>query len=436
MDLETLQNNLEKIDFNELRKKNIKLSEDDAYVGELYNSAIDNIKQNNLDVAKIKLNRVVKLDPTFEKAAALLGKISEIQENKSLGDKMEEALYAKEEKEGKKHRLFNFNLTPKEQSTIRETPPRETSTLKAQKIYPASQNKAKLSPFTFMKIQMVIIIALVLIIIALLIFIFDMRIKFNTFVKDQPDLAGALETLEKEHNDLSLEYEAAVRGYQEKITEYEKQLDKKNLDQSKVDLIIDGLSAQRDLYLAKKLELEGEYKQAYNLLIDIDVINAGFSEEDQALYDACLKYTKMQLAISIYNSGNKLYQDLKYKEAYDNFKDIWDFYPTYNSVLDWKDEVEYTNLVYDSVFKMAKCAFEIKEYDQAVAGYGFVEKSNTEFSNMNMSGIIYHSAKAYAGLEDWDMAEKLFMRVIEEYPQSELVVHARNRLALVQENKK
>jgi beta-xylosidase len=53
MDINELQKYLEKIDFNALNKDNVKLSEDDAYVGELYNSAIDNIKQYNIDVARI-----------------------------------------------------------------------------------------------------------------------------------------------------------------------------------------------------------------------------------------------------------------------------------------------------------------------------------------------------------------------------------------------
>jgi len=36
MDINELQKYLEKIDFNALSKDNVKLSEDDAYVGELY----------------------------------------------------------------------------------------------------------------------------------------------------------------------------------------------------------------------------------------------------------------------------------------------------------------------------------------------------------------------------------------------------------------
>ena len=98
MDINELQKYLEKIDFSALSKDNVKLSEDDAYVGELYNSAIDNIKQDNIDVARIKLARVVKLDPTFQKAKILLDKINGLERDKSLGEKMEEALDKKDDK--------------------------------------------------------------------------------------------------------------------------------------------------------------------------------------------------------------------------------------------------------------------------------------------------------------------------------------------------
>ena len=82
---------------------------------------------------------------------------------------------------------------------------------------------------------------------------------------------------------------------------------------------------------------------------------------------------------------------------------------------------------------MSKCAFEIGEYKIAIEGYSFVEISQSEFAKANKEGIIYHSAKAYAGIEDYLKAEELFKKVISEYPNSDLVTYAKERLIIVQQ---
>lgn len=45
--------------------------------------------------------------------------------------------------------------------------------------------------------------------------------------------------------------------------------------------------------------------------------------------------------------------------------------------------------------------------------------------------MIYHSAKAYAGIEDYVKAEELFKKVIDEYPASNLAIYAKDGLAAV-----
>jgi hypothetical protein len=131
MDIKDLQQYLEKIDFNALRKNGIKLNEDDTFVGELYNSAIDNIKQENIDVAKIKLARVTRLDSTFDKAKILLEKLNSFSDDRSLGDKMEEALEKKDEgtKEKSKDKKITREIPKPEKEKSNENKPTQHRTI-------------------------------------------------------------------------------------------------------------------------------------------------------------------------------------------------------------------------------------------------------------------------------------------------------------------
>lgn len=434
MDINELQKYLEKIDFNALNKDNVKLSEDDAYVGELYNSAIDNIKQYNIDVARIKLSRVVKLDPTFEKAKILLERINALGSDKSLGEKMEEALDKKEEKDktkDKKNQKENTHNTKTSiigflQSLFSNLPIKNKSNYTAKR-------KGKMTPLTFIKMQMFIIIALIAVIIILIAVILSMKKKHDNYIAAQPDLNIKISELTQEKYEQSALYQSTVLQYEDRIKKLEDTLNTSDSDVFASRQETDILVQQNKLYYGKYLSVIQKYDEALDILNQIDLLKAEFSQEDNAMYMETIAECKKNISISLYHSGNKLYQDLKYREAYSNFYDIWQNYPDYDSVKVWEKDNTYSNMIYDAVYKMSKCAFEIGEYNIAIQGYGFIENSLSEFAKANKEGLIYHSAKAYAGIEDYLKAEELFKKVINEFPNSDLVTYAKERLVIVQQ---
>ncbi|HPY97804.1 MAG: hypothetical protein BWX78_00642 [Firmicutes bacterium ADurb.Bin099] len=433
MDINELQKYLEKIDFNALSKDNVKLSEDDAYVGELYNSAIDNISQYNIDVARIKLSRVVKLDPTFEKAKILLDKINSLGSDKSLGDKMQEALDKTEDKDkskGKKVTKEKSGGGKVSFKTFFQSLFTGRPSVKKKSAY-AAKSKGKMTPLKFIKMQMFIIIGLIVVILILVAAILIMKKKHDDFIAAQPDLGSKITQLTQDKHEQSALYQTTVLQYEDRIKRLEDTLNNSDSDANKYKHQSEILLQQKRLYQGKYLSVSQKYDEALAVLNEIDTAKAEFSDTDYAMYNETVAQCKANIAISLYNSGNKLYQDLKYKEAYRNYYDIWQSYPDYDSVKVWEKDNLYSNMVYDAVYKMSKCAFEIGEYNIAIKGYTFVEDSLSEFAKANREGLIYHSAKAYAGIEDYVKAEELFKKVIDEYPASNLAIYAKDGLAAV-----
>ena len=225
MDINELQKYLEKIDFNALSKDNVKLSEDDAYVGELYNSAIDNIKQYNIDVAKIKLSRVVKLDPTFEKAKLLLDRINTLENDKSLGEKIEEALDKKDDKDNYKDKKTFREHESVSKLSFKEILQSIINRFSANKkqTFPVKR-KVRMNPLTFIKMQMVIIIVLIVIIVILIAIILYLKNKHEDYVAAQPDLKTEITQLTQDKYEQSELYQSAVLQYEDRIKKLEDSL--------------------------------------------------------------------------------------------------------------------------------------------------------------------------------------------------------------------
>ncbi|MFA7673830.1 MAG: tetratricopeptide repeat protein [Clostridia bacterium] len=422
MDIKDLQQYLEKIDFNALRKNGIKLNEDDTFVGELYNSAIDNIKQENIDVAKIKLARVTRLDSTFDKAKILLEKLNSFSDDRSLGDKMEEALEKKDEgtKEKSKDKKITREIPKPEKEKSNENKPTQHRTI-IPKIKIARKINPKISPIKFIKLLMTTIAVLLLIIIILVIILIAVKKSSGVYSKE-PSVSA------------SIEPNADAGYYESQISTLEAQALDHNNEISQYKSESENLKSRVALYHGVVLYKEEDYASA---MIELDSISSAqaavFSDDDKNLYNMTLSACKKQLSIEAYDSGNKLYQDLKYNTAYDNFLTIWNCYPDYDSIKIWADDSVYSNIVYDAVYKMARCANEIALYDKAIEGFTFITNSNTVFASTNVEGLIYHSAKAYAGAGNYEEAERLYTKLISEYPNSELISYAKDKLKAVRE---
>jgi tetratricopeptide (TPR) repeat protein len=281
--------------------------------------------------------------------------------------------------------------------------------------------------------QMFIIIALIAVIIILIAVILSMKKKHDNYIAAQPDLNIKISELTQEKYEQSALYQSTVLQYEDRIKKLEDTLNTSDSDVFASRQETDILVQQNKLYYGKYLSVIQKYDEALDILNQIDLLKAEFSQEDNAMYMETIAECKKNISISLYHSGNKLYQDLKYREAYSNFYDIWQNYPDYDSVKVWEKDNTYSNMIYDAVYKMSKCAFEIGEYNIAIQGYGFIENSLSEFAKANKEGLIYHSAKAYAGIEDYLKAEELFKKVINEFPNSDLVTYAKERLVIVQQ---
>jgi tetratricopeptide (TPR) repeat protein len=422
MDIKDLQQYLEKIDFNALRKNGIKLNEDDTFVGELYNSAIDNIRQENIDVAKIKLARVTRLDASFDKAKILLDKLNSLGDDRSLGDKMEEALEKKDE--GNKEKVKDKKVTreipkPEKEKTVENKPVRHKTIIP--KIKLTRKTNAKISPIKFIKLLMATIGVLLLIIIILVIVLIVVK-KSDGADNKEPSVSASAEP-----NADAAYYESQISALEAQALDYNNEI-------SQYESESESLKSRVALYHGIVLFKEENYASA---MIELDSISdiqaAAFSDDDKNLYNVTLSACKKQLSIEAYDSGNKLYQDLKYSTAYENFLTIWNCYPDYDSIKVWADDSVYSNIVYDAVYKMARCANEMALYDKAIEGFTFISNSNTVFAVTNVEGLIYHSAKAYAGVGNYEEAERLYTKLISEYPNSELISYAKDRLKAVRE---
>ena len=77
------------------------------------------------------------------------------------------------------------------------------------------------------------------------------------------------------------------------------------------------------------------------MLKQIDLSKASFSQTDYNMYTDTIVECKKNISIALYHSGNKLYQDWKYREAYSNFYEIWQNYPDYDSVKYWEKDNNY-----------------------------------------------------------------------------------------------
>jgi tetratricopeptide (TPR) repeat protein len=232
----------------------------------------------------------------------------------------------------------------------------------------------------------------------------------------------------------SIEPNADAGYYESQISTLEAQALDHNNEISQYKSESENLKSRVALYHGVVLYKEEDYASA---MIELDSISSAqaavFSDDDKNLYNMTLSACKKQLSIEAYDSGNKLYQDLKYNTAYDNFLTIWNCYPDYDSIKIWADDSVYSNIVYDAVYKMARCANEIALYDKAIEGFTFITNSNTVFASTNVEGLIYHSAKAYAGAGNYEEAERLYTKLISEYPNSELISYAKDKLKAVRE---
>jgi TolA-binding protein len=230
------------------------------------------------------------------------------------------------------------------------------------------------------------------------------------------------------------EYDDMIRSYEAQISELEAQSLDHNNEKSLYESESESLKSKVALYHGVVLYQKEDYASAMIELNSISTSQASmFSDDDKNLYNVTISSCKKQLSIEAYDSGNKLYQDLKYDAAYDNFLTIWNCYPDYDSIKVWADDNVYSNIVYDAVYKMARCANEIVLFDKAIEGFTFISNSNSVFATANVEGLIYHSAKAYAGAGNYEEAERLYTKLISEYPNSELISYAKDRLLAVKE---
>ncbi|MBN2557858.1 MAG: hypothetical protein JXB33_03775, partial [Clostridia bacterium] len=90
MEFNDLLKDLKKVDLEKIKESDVQIFRDEKIAVEYYNDAVQNILEGNVDIAAIKLKKVMALSPDFEEASNLYARINEYEYSKSIGDKVYE----------------------------------------------------------------------------------------------------------------------------------------------------------------------------------------------------------------------------------------------------------------------------------------------------------------------------------------------------------
>jgi tetratricopeptide (TPR) repeat protein len=376
---------LEKINIDEIKKLK-KLSQNDLIAYEIFNSALDNMRYGNEDIATIKLKKVVSLQPDFEEAQILLKRVMEFEKEKMT-----------------EFRSSSSHLKEEKTKTAKAAPVQQAKPAGKRMTLP---ERLDISPRVLMKI---ILSAVMLVFLTLVLFI---GYKLVSGIKPaaSPENQYTQEDMDLLNQTIS-GLEAENANLQNTVDWLNRQLDEKSLAVEKSASDTGSLSNRLDLYVAKAYFFEGEYSKAVNSLLNIDpeLLDA----DETLLYNDIKTSSYKEAAKSLYTIALNLFNQADYENALKNFLLVLEYDP------EFKEKGQ-------CLYNTGKTYYEMGRAHEAIETYKQLEMTVPLYNNK--VGILYHSAKAYALTGDKQKAVELFNKVITEYPNSSLVGYAKDRL--------
>lgn len=364
-----------KIEIKEPHKIGYKITAKIKTTIDTYNSAISNIQVGNIDIAIIKLKKVISLRPDFNEARDLLSILVDYENSKSYNEKHNE----------------------KKKSLIRK---KEFSNSKKKTL----PEKLNINPRTLIKIIVGIVILIIAII---LIIVLTGTIKDNLNKKNTQEIVD-------NNNGLKLIINTLNNQIDELNSEIGNKNDDINANTTRIVVLEENISDYKNLltlYTAKSFFSDGEYTRAAELIVTLE--NIIFEEEQMSIYNQVYSESMAESAKSVYNIGVNLFNQQNYEGALENLLLVGEYDNSFEEMA-------------QVLYMTGKTYYELDQPAQAIEVYKNLSLNYPEFPNKDH--ILYNTGKAYMKLLDNTKAKEMFNLIISDYADSSLIGYARNKI--------
>jgi len=385
MKYEEIQNYAQKIDIKKLQNQNFKITSTVKKSVELYNSAVSNVQVRNIDIAIIKLRKVVTLRPDFGEAVNLLNLLIKYEQSTNNEKIVEKNIQKKINKQDSVlHPIINTK----------------------KKTLPEILN---ITPRTLMKI--IVFFTFITVIIAIIIIV-------STVVSH----SGKTDN-EKVNNNIG-NLNSTISLQKETIDSLTKELEdqKKILNENTEKIVVleeklKDTNNLLNLYLAKSYYSDGRYADAAQILLALKDVQ--FKDEDLDVYNQVYQGSMTESAKSVYNIGINLFNQQNYQGALDNLLLVREYDPNFEEMA-------------QTLYYIGKTYYELGLADKAIESYKQLELNYPEFPDKDY--ILYNAGKAYMKLENYDKALEMFNLILSDYPNSSLIGYTKDKIKEI-ENK-
>ncbi|MBN1623015.1 MAG: tetratricopeptide repeat protein [Clostridia bacterium] len=376
MELKELIKDIKKIDLGIVKSSDVKMFQSEKEAIEYYNDAVDNVLSGNTDIAIIKLRKVLNLSPDFDEANILLDKVRQYEASKSIGDKVYENIRGNDSRNiGRKKSL---------------------------------PQKLHINPRILLKIIIVFfVIAITTFVCILLIKLLGKPIEKEPGVTEvtysQQEVNELNQQIQDLRDNLALseqETQDALSGSQdsqETLTQLQNEINKNE--------------ALLELYRAAYLFEIEQFITSADIAGTLDAeIYKGAEKE---LYNEVYSKATAMAADSLFSIGLDLYNQSDFEGAVANLSKVEGYNPIYEDI----------GRCY---YLMGRSYFELGNSTKAIEMY---EKADKVTTYTNKTGLLYYTGKAYQQLGNYEKAKENYNTLINEYPKSDLVGYAKDRLA-------
>jgi len=379
MKYEEIRNYAQKIDIKKLQNQNFKITSTVKKSVESYNSAVSNIQVGNIDIAIIKLRKVVTLRPDFGEAVNLLNLLVKYEQSNNKEKTVEKHVQKKSKtQESVLHPIINTK----------------------KKTLPEILN---ISPRTLMKV--IVFFTFIIVIISIILIV-------STIVNH----SGKTDSEQINNNISSLN--STINLQKETITTLTKELDDKsktlNENTEKIVVLEEQLKNERNLlnlYLAKSYYSDGRYADAAEILLGLKEVQ--FKDEDLDVYNQVYQGAMTESAKSVYNIGINLFNQQNYQGALENLLMVQEYDSSFEEMA-------------QTLYYIGKTYYELGLAEKAIDSYKQLELNYPEFPDKDY--ILYNAGKAYMKLENDDKALEMFNLILSDYPSSSLIGYTKDKI--------
>ena len=375
MEFKELVKDIKKIDLGIVKDSDVKMFQNERDAVEYYNDAVDNVLSGNTDIAVIKLRKVLNLSPDFDEASILLDKVKQYEASKSIGDKVYDNIRGNDIR----HPMRKKSLP----------------------------QKLHINPRVLLKIIIVIfVIAITAFVCILLIKLLgkpeESEPRSTEITYSQQQVNELNQQIQELRDNLALseqETQDALSGSQDS----QEMIDRLQIENSKTQALL-------ELYRAAYLFEKEQYINSADIAKSLDA--EMYKGAEKELYSEVYAKAAAMAADSLFTIGLDLYNQADYEGAIANLSKVENYNPIHENI----------GRCY---YLMGRSYFELDNSAKAIEMY---EKAEGVTTYTNKTGLLYYTGKAYQQLGNYEKARENYNTLINDYPTSDLVGYARDRL--------